>query len=516
MYARVLTASLNGLRGEKTWVEVNCENGIPSFSIVGLANLSVKESRERIRAAIQNCGYESIDRKLTVNLMPAGRKKEGTHYDLPIALAVIMSLDLAKTGDYDHSFFDGDVACIGELTLEGKIRPVEGALSMIIGLKKEGITRVVIPKDNLSEAMLVKGMLLYPLESLSQLVDFATGFEYFLPVEAEGYSPADALSGVPDFSDIRGQETAKRAAQVAAAGLHGMLMIGSPGVGKSMIGKRIPGIMPPLTYDEQLDITQIYSVAGLLSKDVPMITHRPFRSPHHSISPTSLIGGGVYPKPGEISLAHSGVLFLDELPEFAAQTLDMLRQPMEDGEISITRLNGKIVFPAGFMLVAAMNPCRCGYFGDPVKQCSCSDTERKRYISRISGPLLDRIDIHIPMERLVYDDISSETGNVIDTKTLREGVIKAVEIQSERYKHLSINYNSQLSPKYIKEFCSLNDSARQLMEAAFVKWNMSARSYHRVLRVARTIADLRVSETIEEEDILEALSYRLPEKYFDR
>ena len=516
MYARVLTASLYGLCGEKTWVEVNSENGIPAVSIVGLANQSVKESKERIRAAILNSGYEMHANKITVNLTPAGRKKEGTHYDLPIALALVMSMDLAGTDDYDRSFFDGDIACIGELTLEGKIRPVDGALSMIIGLKKEGINRVIIPKENLKEAMLVKGMLLYPLETLSQVIDFATGYEYFLPVEAEGFVPSDADFEVPDFSDIKGQDSAKRAAQVAAAGLHGMLMIGSPGVGKSMIGKRIPGIMPPLTYDEQLDITQIYSVAGLLSRDVPMITHRPFRSPHHSVSPTSLIGGGTYPRPGEISLAHSGVLFLDELPEFATQTLDMLRQPMEDGEISIVRLNGKIVFPANFMLVAAMNPCRCGYYGDPVKQCTCSETERRRYIGKISGPLLDRIDIHVPMERLIYEDITSNSISHTDTKTLREGVIKAIEIQKERYKNLSINYNSQLTPKLIKDFCLLKPSAEQLMEAAFAKWNMSARSYHRVLRVARTIADLRASLAIEEEDVLEALSYRVPEKYFNK
>lgn len=517
MYARVLTASLFGLSGEKTWVEVDCANGLPAFNVVGLANQSVKESRERIRSAIKNCGYAYEDKKITVNLTPAGRKKEGTHYDLPIALALLMAMDIADVKDYDKSFEDGSIACIGELTLDGKVRPVDGALSMIIGLQKEGVERIIIPEENLSEAMLVKGMLLYPVSSLEQLFDFATGFEYFEPVEAMGFSAASAEYEAPDFSDIRGQETAKRAAQVAAAGLHGMLMIGSPGVGKSMIGKRIPGIMPPLTYAEQLDITQIYSVAGMLSQKRPMITQRPFRSPHHSITVTSLIGGGVLPKPGEISLSHSGVLFLDELPEFSTQTLDTLRQPMEDGEVSITRLNGKITFPSDFMLVAAMNPCRCGYYGDPVKTCTCTDSERKRYMGKVSGPLLDRIDLHVSMERIVYEELSSGMGlRSTDTESLKEGVIRAIEMQKKRYRDCSINYNSQLTPRLIKDFCNLNPKAQELMEAAFVKWNMSARSYHRILKVARTIADIRESEIIEEEDVLEALSYRMPDKYFSR
>jgi magnesium chelatase family protein len=342
-----------------------------------------------------------------------------------------------------------------------------------------------------------------------------TGAERINPLEATGEVAKDCPSNAPDFADIRGQELVKRAAQVAAAGMHGMLMIGPPGVGKSMVGKRIPGIMPPLSYQEQLDVTQIYSVAGLLTEKMPMITNRPFRAPHHSVSAVSLVGGGRNPKPGEISLAHNGVLFLDELPEFASHTLDTLRQPLDDGEVSITRINGKIMYPSRFMLVAAMNPCRCGYYGDPVKQCSCTESDRIRYISKLSGPLLDRIDMHIAMERIVYQDISAENiGECANTAALRKKVISASKIQRERYIKHGITGNSQLTPQLIKNYCHLDESGQSIMEAAFSKWHMSARSYHRILRLSRTVADLDASENIKDFHVLEALSYRMPDKYF--
>jgi len=517
MYSRVLSASLFGLSGEKTWVETDCDNGLPSFSVVGLANQSVKESRERIRAAILNCGYEFPLKKITVNLTPANIKKEGTHFDLPMAISLLMCADIAKIKEYDDAFSRGQIACFGELTLDGKLVPVEGALPMIIGLQKHGVERVIIPKGNLNEAMLVKGMLIYPFERLSQVIDFVTGFEHANPIEADGNSPSENdLKVIPDFADIKGQETAKRAAMIAASGMHGMLMIGPPGVGKSMIGKRIPGILPPLSYEEQLEITQIHSVAGKLSPNSGLLNTRPYRSPHHSITASSLIGGGVKPKPGEISLAHCGVLFLDELPEFNGTTLEMLRQPLEDEKVVITRLYGNLEFPSRFMLVAAMNPCKCGYYGDPVKPCTCTESERIRYIGKISGPLLDRIDLHVSMERIIYQDITS--GSVPDenysTITMRKKVVTAFGIQKERYKKTSISYNSQLTPNLIKKYCSLNNDGEKLMEAAFSKWNMSARSYHRILKLARTIADTEVSTDIKEEHILEALSYRMPEKYF--
>mgnify|MGYP003315401762 CR=1 FL=1 len=515
MYARVLTASLFGLSCEKTWAEVDCENGLPGFSVVGLANQAIKESRERIKSAIINCDYEFPTSKITVNLTPANIKKDGSHFDLPIALALLISADIAKVKDYDNSLAKGNIACIGELSLDGKVNPVDGALSMIIGLQKEGVTRIIIPKGNFSEARLVKGMLLYPVETLKDAIDHITGYVPIKPFEADGLDESSSGALIPDFSDIKGQEMVKRAAQVAAAGMHGMLMLGPPGVGKSMVGKRIPGIMPPLSYKEKLEVTQIYSVAGLLSEKRPMISERPFRSPHHSISGISLVGGGTYPSPGEISLAHNGVLFLDEFPEFKMQTLDMLRQPLEDGEVSIVRINGKVTYPSRFMLVAAMNPCRCGYYGDPVKPCTCTATERERYIGKISGPLLDRIDIHVVMERIIYEDIATHKNiKTTDTKTLREKVMVANKIQEERYKKLSIDYNSQLTPKLIEKFCGLDNNSKSLMEAAFSRWNMSARQYHRILKVSRTIADLDESENIKEGHLLEALNYRIPEKYF--
>ena len=515
MYSRVLTASLFGLSAEKTWAEVYCEHGLPNFSVVGLANQPVKEAKERIKSAINNSGYKYPASRITVNLTPANRKKDGSHYDLPIALALLMAADLAKTKEYDEALSSGKLACFGELTLDGKVCPIDGALPMIIGLKEAGVNNIIIPSGNLSEAKLVEGMLFYPVESFSQAVDFVTGFERINPVEGTGIADAECASVVPDFADIRAQEMVKRASVVAAAGMHGMLMIGPPGVGKSMVGKRIAGILPPLTYKEMLDSTRIYSVAGLLNAKNSMITQRPFRSPHHSISPTSLVGGGNNPRPGEISLAHNGVLFLDELPEFASRTLEMLRQPMEDGAVSIIRVNGKITYPSRFMLVAAMNPCRCGYYGDPVKQCSCSESDRARYVGRISGPLLDRIDIHVPMERVVYGDISGESKSpVVGTSELRRQVCIANEMQAERYKNLEIDYNSQLSPRLIGKYCALDDACKKLMESAFAKWNMSARSYHRILRVARTVADLDGCIDIGEEHVFEALSYRMPDKYF--
>lgn len=515
MYARVLTSSLSGLSGEKTWAEVACENGLPSFSVVGLANQAVRESRERIQAAVRNCGYEFPAKRITVNLTPANRKKDGSHYDLPIAIALLICADVAKTKEYDEALSSEKIACFGELSLDGKVTPVDGALPMIIGLQKTGVRRLIIPEGNLKEAMLVKGMLFYPVNHLRNVIDMITGVEYINPLEATGEVLGDCSLNAPDFADIKGQELVKRAAQVAAAGMHGMLMIGPPGVGKSMVGKRIPGIMPPLSYQEQLDVTQIYSVAGLLTEKIPMITNRPFRAPHHSVSAASLVGGGRNPKPGEISLAHNGVLFLDELPEFASQTLDTLRQPLEDGEVSITRINGKIVYPSRFMLVAAMNPCRCGYYGDPVRQCTCAESERVRYMSKLSGPLLDRIDMHIAMERIVYQDISAEHAvEGADTKTLRKKVISAAQIQKERYLKHGINSNSQLTPQLIKKYCSLDESGRSIIEAAFSKWHMSARSYHRILKLSRSIADLDASEDIKDFHVLEALSYRMPDKYF--
>lgn len=509
MYARILTASLMGLEADSTWVEVDAENGLPAFSVVGLANQPIKEAKERIHAAVINCGFAFPPKRITVNLTPANRKKEGSHYDLAIALGLLLAtgqIGLAK---------EEPLACLGELTLDGRVASVDGVLSMIISLQNLGVEKVMLPKDNMAEASLVKGMTLIPVETLSQAADHLSGYAFTEEVRASGIFVSENTEDIPDFFDIKGQENVKRAAQLAAAGRHGMLMIGPPGIGKSMVGKRLPGIMPSLTYDEMLEVTKIYSVSGLLGPERPMITRRPYRAPHHGISASALIGGGPIPRPGEVSLAHKGVLFLDELPEFEARTLDMLRQPLEDKKVSVTRVHSKSVFPADMMLIAAMNPCRCGWFGDPVHMCTCTETMRKKYVGRISGPLLDRIDIHVVMERILYDELQG-SGELkrLDSKTLREGVERAVAVQKERYKGTGIESNSALTPALMDKYCPLDKEGHQIMQAAFSNLNLSARAFHKALKVARTIADLDGSDAIAPDHLLEALSYRTPDKYF--
>jgi len=501
MYARVRTASLYGLYCESCWVEVDVENGLPSFSIVGLANQSIKEAKERIYAAIRNSGFEFDQRRITVNLTPANRKKEGSHFDLPIALGFLLSTRQLK-GDLQSCAF------LGELTLDGRLVPVDGILPMLIELYRQGVRQVVIPAENLKEAVLVRGMEIIPAQDLASVVFHISGDDPMAPAAEEERAGDPSASAVPDFADILGQESIKRAAQIAAAGLHGMLMVGPPGAGKTMICKRIPGILPPLSYEEQLEVTQIYSVAGELSPDHPLIQHRPFRAPHHSSSAAALIGGGGRPRPGEISLAHNGVLFLDELPEFSAHVLDMLRQPLEDGFVSINRASGRCIFPASFMLVAAMNPCRCGYWGDGQRSCTCTQSDRQRYMGRVSGPLLDRIDMHVRVERVPYEEIAAQGRSEISSEKLREGVMRAFAIQKKRYEGTSIRYNSDLTPEWIGVYCKLDEAGETLMGQAFARWHLSARSYHRILRLARTIADLAGSENIETEHLLEAFSYR--------
>lgn len=506
MYARIMTASLFGLDCEKVWAEANVEQGLMSFSIVGLANQAIRESKERVRSAISNCGYEFPDTRITVNLTPAGIKKDGSHFDLAVALGVLLSSgEINKGRDID------EIAFLGELSLDGKVNPVEGILPMVIGLRDKGIKKIVLPFQNLREAKLVEDVQSIPIKNLFDAIEYIEGFkEPQYKLEEKQVSRIDNL--ITDFSDIKGQEIVKRAAQIAAAGFHGMLMIGPPGVGKSMVGRRIPSILPPLSYEQQLEVTQIYSIAGLLNEENPIIKERPYRSPHHSITSAAMVGGGPNIRPGEVSLAHFGVLFLDELPEFHAGVLDTLRQPMESGEVVISRATGSLTYPAKFMIVAAMNPCRCGYYGDPVHKCTCTESDRQKYMGRVSGPLLDRIDLHVLAKRPSYDDLHSDI-KYTDSTTLRESVIRANQIQEERYKNLSINYNSQLTPSLIKEFCPLDSESQKILENAFSKWNLSARSYHRIIKVARTIADLNESLDIKTEHVLEALNYRMPEKF---
>ncbi len=510
MYASVSTASLYGLESREVHVEVDVSSGLPSFTVVGLANQSIREAKERIHSAIDHCGYQFPNKRITVNLSPANRKKEGSHFDLPIAAGLLLSTGQIRpqTDRMENT------ALIGELTLDGRLEPVEGVLPLVIGMQKMGVEKVILPKGNCREAESVKGMLLYPAETLLEAGEHLSGFRSIPGVQASGCSACGAQVQAPDFGDIRGQEMVKRAACIAAAGAHGMLMIGPPGVGKTMVGKRIPGIMPRLTDREQLEITQIYSIAGLLDPSSPMIVHRPFRAPHHSLSAAAMTGGGSRPRPGEISLAHHGVLFLDELPEFSRQTLDTLRQPMEEGFVTIARVRDTLTFPARFVLIAAMNPCRCGYYGDPVKPCSCTQTDRLAYMGKVSGPLLDRIDLHVGMERMVYADIDAQgEGKMGKTSgDLRQEVEAACERQAHRYRSLSIQFNSQLAPNQIGAYCRLDAVCRKLVRDAFARWSLSARAYHRLLRTARTIADLSGREAIEETHILEALSYRIPDR----
>ena len=517
MYARIMTAGLYGLSGEPTWVETDVENGLPGFFMVGLADQAIREAKERIRSAILNGGHKFPDKRITVNLTPANKRKEGSHFDLPIAIGLLMASEaLLCRGDLSQTAF------LGELTLDGRVLGTGGVLPMVIGLQKRGIRRVVLPRENAAEAGLVKGMEIMPVETLSEAAEFIEGGLQLSAFIAEGYKPPAERSASPDFADIRGQQGVKRAAQVAAAGGHGLLMIGPPGTGKSMVGKRIPGILPPLTYEEQLEVTQIYSVAGLLDPQRPFLTVRPFRAPHHNLSAAALAGGGPNPKPGEISLSHCGVLFLDELPEFSAATLECLRQPLEDGKITIARAGGRCTYPARFMLVAAMNPCRCGYYGDPVRSCTCSESDRRKYVGRVSGPLLDRIDMHVAVERIAYREIRGEAQpsaepaeETVSSAVLREGVMRAVAVQEERYRGLRIANNASLTPRQTEEYCPLDRACAKLMESAFRRYHLSARSYHRILRTARTVADLSGSAAIREEHLLEALSYRMPERFFE-
>ncbi|HRV33613.1 MAG TPA: YifB family Mg chelatase-like AAA ATPase [Anaerovoracaceae bacterium] len=510
MYARVNTASLYGLESRAVHVEVDVGNGLPAFSVVGLANQSIREAKERIRSAIGHCGYQFPQKRITVNLSPANRKKEGSHFDLPIAVGLLMSTgQIAPEGD-DLS----DTALIGELTLDGRLEPVEGALPLVIGMYKRGVRKMILPSGNCREAELVKGVQLYPAETLLQAGEHISGFRRIAPVVASRGNGTASQEHLPDFSDIRGQEMVKRAAVIAAAGAHGMLMVGPPGVGKTMIGKRIPGIMPSLTNREQLEISQLYSISGLLDSARPFIVRRPFRAPHHSLSAAAMTGGGSRPRPGEISLAHHGVLFLDELPEFDRRTLDTLRQPMEEGCVTISRVRDAVTFPAKFVLVAAMNPCRCGYYGDPTRKCTCSEQKIKRYLNRISGPLLDRFDIHVEVPAVKFEELR-DASSAECSADIKKRADRAREIQRERFKGSKTTCNAKINAEQFEKVCIIDKEAEKTLKDAFESLGLTARAYDRVLKVARTIADLDESEIIRSEHVLEAVQYRsLDRKYW--
>lgn len=500
MFAKTLGATTLGIDGMLIEVEADVTNGLPKFEIVGLADMAVREAKERVRAAIRNAGVSLMPKRITINLAPADLKKNGSMLDLPIAIALLQAYGYLDKEKCANSMF------VAELSLEGQVRTVTGVLSMAILCKKLNIRRFFVAKGNEQEALLVEGIEVYAVDELSKLIAFLEGREKLIPaVRIQSKQTENVF--VDDFADVQGQFIAKKALEVAASGGHNVLMIGSPGTGKTMLARRLPSILPEMSYQEALEVTKIYSIAGLLSRNGGLITRRPFRSPHHTISSVGIIGGGTIPKPGEVTLSHNGVLFLDELPEFSKAALEALRQPLEDGEVLISRVNASLKFPSRMILVASMNPCPCGYKNDKLHECNCSDYEIKRYTHKISGPLLDRIDIQIQVPRVMYQDFVA--GRKAETSVkIRERVEKARQLQLLRFKNCHIFCNAQMSHAMIKEFCCLTDEAQQMLKLVFEQMRLSARAYDRIIKVAQTIADLDGVSCIEGSHIAQAVQFR--------
>ncbi len=502
MLAKILSSAVIGIDAYLVEVEIDISLGLPVFTTVGLPEASVKESRERVRSAINNSGYTFPDDRITVNLAPANIKKEGTGFDLPIALGI-----LAATGLFPHELIS-DYLVLGELSLDGRIKPVTGSLSMALAAKDAGYKGILIPDDNINEASVVKGIEVLPVKNLPQVVNYLQGFNKIEPAVTDIESIfAHVNRSGNDFAEVMGQEHVKRAMEVAAAGGHNLIMIGPPGSGKTMLAKRIPTILPPLTFDEAIETTKIFSVTGMLDQDQALVTKRPFRTPHHTMSDAGLIGGGHIPRPGEVSLAHNGVLFLDELPEFKKHVLEVLRQPMEDLRVTISRAASTLTYPASFMLVAAMNPCPCGYLSDPKHECHCTYQQIQRYRSKISGPLMDRIDIHVDVPAVPHKNLMQDSM-AETSEEIRKRITKARDLQSERLKRTKIYCNAQMSSLHIKKYCKIDNKCSALLETAIDKLGLSARAYNRVLKIARTIADLAGETDIRVDHISEAIQYR--------
>ena len=502
MLSKVKTCCLTGLVVTVIDVETDISNGLPNINVVGLPDMAIKESKDRVRAAIKNSGLDFPLKRITINLSPANTRKEGSHFDLPIALGILgASMQVPLEGLED-------TLILGELSLDGKANKVNGVLPMLLEMCNRGIKKVIVPYENLEEAKIVDGMEIVPVHTLNDIALHLLG-EKRLDIYTEPFEyNHEEETGLEDFKDLRGQENLKRALEIAASGKHNVLTIGPPGSGKTMAAKRLPSILPKLTFQEALEITKIYSVAGLLDAHEGLIRSRPFRSPHHTGSTVAITGGGRIPKPGEVSLSHYGVLFLDELPEFNKTSLEVLRQPLEDRVINISRINGSYTYPADFMLLAAMNPCPCGYYGiEGGQQCNCTPYQINRYINKISGPLMDRIDIIVETSAVKYEDLTDNKRSE-SSEEIRKRVEKAREIQLERYKKTKYLFNSQLDGAAINKYCILSSTAQQLMNLAFNRMNLSARGYSRVLKVARTIADLEGKDIICENHLAEALQYR--------